>query len=391
MGKLFPVFEYSLAGKDDRLCSEDKLWNTLLCNTDLNLSIEEVSFTIGDYFLSAKKFLEENSFYFLKKGLESIFFRSFEAVEIKKILICLEKHGPFYHPIKVTAILKDEASACFVLNGAVSDMGLAIIENEYNHLKKFSKKAFKPDGLSSEVFVPEVFGMGFVKSEKGEVGFFLAQWFENFQEFHVVMSGNKKKIGLLNSDGSFSIISESELIEMFRRISEILTFYYDIPSSQQIFPWHHAAGDFIVKIDDQGIDVKLITVRGYGALIESDFDNFLVGLFFFFLNLSLRMRIDRNKGTEEYVFLDKKVVKASVEGFIIGLKKNLEMIQGTENISHDFFNIFVDFIKEFKLENILNAFIMITGSYDKDAPETSIIRKNLETHAKTVFEVIKEI
>ncbi|MCK5312245.1 MAG: hypothetical protein KAJ62_09050 [Desulfobacteraceae bacterium] len=386
----FPVFEYRLAGKDDALCPEGKFWNMLLCGNN-NLPGEKLLFTIADYLLSAKKFLEENQYLVFKKSLKAVLARSVEISEVKKVLISLEKHGPFYHPIKVTAILQDNKSAYFVLNGAVSNMGLAVIENEYLNLKELYRETLNPDNLNPGGFVPEVFGVGFVESEKGKIGFFLAQWFDKFEEFHVVRANNKNKIGILNKDGSFSLISDSESFRLFKKASEILTFYYNINSFKQIFPWHHAAGDFVVRIDKNEMYVKLVTVRGYGRLMETDADNPMIDLLFFFLNLTLRMRIDRNKGTEEYVFLDEMVVQASFDGFIKGLRENFKRNNKSKKMNSEFYNIFIEFIKEFDYSNILNLFIMIAGSYSKDVPEASIIEKNLEAHAKAVLETIRKV
>ena len=346
------------------------------------------SLTIGDYFLSARKLLKNNGYLFLRKGLKVVLSHNIEVDEIEKIKISLEKHGPFYHPIKVIVFLKKEEPVFFVLNGAVSEMGLALIENEYQNLYQ----------LKPKVFIPEVFGMGFVKTEKGKVGFFLAEWFDNFEEFHVVRTDNKNKTGILKKDGSFSLIPDSEAFTIYEKASEILTYYYGIDSLKQIFPWHHAAGDFIIKINNNDLEVKLITIRGYDSLMKLDGlpenseqnSNFLLGLFFFFLNLSIRMRIDRNKGTEEYVFLDEIIVQATIRGFINGLKENLKKNQKSTRINPDFFDQFIEFVKEFDLKDLLNAFIMITGSYNKEAPETLIIEKNLELHAIAVFQSIKK-
>ena len=391
MIELSPVFKYLLAGREDELCPDnglvaDKLWDMLLISKNNDFIDETLSFaqsvTIGDYFLSARRFLEENEYLILIKGLNTFLCRSVEITEIESILISLEKHGPFYHPIKITANLKKEEPVFFVLNGAVSDMGLAVIESEYQNLKELNI-----GNQNSKAFIPEVYGMGFVESGKGKIGFFLAEWFDNFEEFHVVRADNKNKTGILNKDGSFSFISDSESYAIYEKASEILTLYYDITSLKQIFPWHHAAGDFVVRTDKNEIDVRLITVRGYGALMELDDNNYMLGLFFFFLNLSLRMRIDRNKGTKEYVFLDEIVVQACVNGFINGLKKN----QKQNKLDINFFNMFMEFIKEFDLKIFFNLFIMVAGSYNKDAPEASIIEENLETHAKAVFETIKKL
>ena len=182
---------------------------------------------------------------------------------------------------------------------------------------------------------------------------------------------------------------ELPVIRIFFEASKILTFYYSIKSLEQIFPWHHAAGDFIVKIKGDHVEVKLITVRGYDTLMESE--NPFLGLFFFFLNLSIRMRIDRNEGTKEYIFLDNSIVQASFDGFIAGLQENLKTNQEFSKSNPDFFNLFREFIKEFDLRTLLNVFIMIVDSYNDNAPEAQIIQENLEHHAKTIFECIQRI
>jgi len=200
MADSFPVFEYCLAGIDDALCPTDKLWRLSLIGKSNDFASKTLSsassLTIGDYLLSARKFLENNGYLFLRKGLKVVLSHNIEVHEIGKIKISLEKHGPFYHPIKVIAFLKNEEPVFFVLNGAVSEMGLVLIENEYQNLEQLNP-GLNPGQLNSKVFIPEVFGMGFVETEKGKVGFFLAEWFDNFEEFHVVRTDNKNKTGIL--------------------------------------------------------------------------------------------------------------------------------------------------------------------------------------------------
>ncbi|MCP3901550.1 MAG: hypothetical protein GY707_17725 [Desulfobacteraceae bacterium] len=365
----------------------DSLWNAPLSGKKNNVSDKDL--TIGDYLLSASKFLEKDNFTFLKKGLNALLSCDVEIDEIEKIRICLEKHGPFYHPIKITCVLKNKKSALFVLNGAVSDIGLSTIEIEYQNLERLNFDTLNQGKLDSESYIPKVFGIDFIESDKGKIGFFLAQWFDGFEEFHVVQTENKTNVGLLKSDGSFSLIPDSKAIAIYKKASEILTFFYGITSLKQISPWHHAAGDFIVKISEDNVEVKLITIRGYKSLMESE--DLFVGLFFFFLNLSLRMRVDRNKGTEEYMFLDESVVQSCVDGFIIGLKDNLKAHKKFSKSNPDFYHEFIKFLKDFDFEILLNAFIMIVGSYNKKAPEASIIEKNLEQHAKAVFQSIEQL
>ncbi len=385
----YPAFEYCIAGHDDTTGDGDSfvkssIWDISLDGRENDDLHKIPPITLGNYFLSAHKFLEGDNYSTLRKGLKYTLSCNVEVDEIKKIIICLVKHGPFYHPIKVTVILKNKKLASFVLNGAISEAGLATIENEYQNLDELSSN--KPE---FQTLIPKVFGIGFIPSNRREIGFFLGQWFEGFEEFHVVKTDNKVKVGILNKDDSFSLIPDSTSFKIYEQASKILTLYYDITSLKQISPWHHAAGDFIVKIKEEDVEVKLITVRRFNNLMESE--DLFSGLFFFFLNLTLRMRMDRNRGTKEYIFFSKKVVPAIISGFTNGLKKNLKTDQKFYVKNPDFYDLFIEFIKEFDSKNLLNAFIMILGSYNKDTPEAEIIGKNLVDHAKVIFDSIQEL
>ena len=61
-------------------------------------------------------------------------------------------------------------------------------------------------------------------------------------------------------------------IEVYRQAAFILTLYYDVETFEQIFPWHHAAGDFVVKADEGAVDVRLVTARQYAPMIEPNDD-----------------------------------------------------------------------------------------------------------------------
>ncbi len=377
------VFEYCLAGRADAVRPGDRLWNMQLSGKTDACPEKTISYTIGDYFLAAHKFLKNNNYKVLEKGLNHTLSYKVSAEEIVSIKICLEKHGPFYHPVKVSVVLKNKETVLFVLNGAVSDAGLATIENEYRYLKELSGDKCNKDKSVLKDFIPLVFAMDFIQSGSRKTGFFLAQWFDGFEEFHIVKTRNGNRTGILKDDGSFALISNSDAMIIYEKASKILTLCYGITTLKQIFPWHHAAGDFVVKIENSIVNVKLVTVRGYNILMESE--NIFLGLLFFFLNLTLRMRIDRDRGTKEYIFLADSVVKACVTGFISGLKENLAKDSNLNKEKDDFYNLFLEFMKSFDQKHFLNIFIMIMDSCNQETRETLIIKQNLEQHAKAVF------
>ena len=78
----------------------------------------------------------------------------------------------------------------------------------------------------------------------------------------------------------------------------------------------------MVRLSDNDLDLRLITVRGYSSLVETngtDLITILNVLLRFFLHLSLRTRIDRLDGAGDLVWADDTAVQGTVSGFFDGL------------------------------------------------------------------------
>ncbi|MBU8912353.1 MAG: hypothetical protein KOO65_13870, partial [Desulfobacterales bacterium] len=279
--------------------------------------------------------------------------------------------------------LNERCAWSFVLNGAVSSSGLSLIKNEYGLISRMNQAC-------SNHYLPQVFGIDFIKTDKGKVGFFLGEWFEGFKEFHVTEDQDRRQIAIWESDGRRRYISEADALPIYQKISRILTYYYDIETFEQIFPWHHAAGDFIVKQEEGSTQVRLITVRGYSPLTEVADEkadkkvHILPSLLFFFLNLTLRMRLDRLNGTGKAVMLGQKTIKAAAEGFLHGLDE-----KSSSGGSEDFRSVFIDFFNQFTLEQIIGIMENILESCHPDPLEIRLIKKNLESHCKVLHSSFK--
>jgi len=114
-----------------------------------------------------------------------------------------------------------------------------------------------------------------------------------------------------------------EAFRIIEECSKILALYYDHKDFSRIGGWHHAAGDFIVNIREDGrLNVRLTTVRKYEPLMasvsEEDF-NPMIAMIYFFLDTTLHMRLDRLDGVGEAARLDDFAVAAAVKGFFEGL------------------------------------------------------------------------
>jgi len=103
-------------------------------------------------------------------------------------------------------------------------------------------------------FVPKVYGTGEVFTKDNHyISMFLGEWFEGFNEFHISRdpADGKNKIVVWDNQQSNFFLSADQIMELYRQATMILTSYYNIETFEQIFSWHHAAGDFVLKTSKQ--------------------------------------------------------------------------------------------------------------------------------------------
>jgi hypothetical protein len=361
--------------------------------------------SIGDYFLAAQAFLSKNEFSILRAGLDIVFKRPVFPVQIESIIISLEKHGAFYHPLKIQVRLNNRDFFFFVLNGAVSTPGLALIEDEYHLIARLNKRYPKH-------YLPRVFGMDIMETDRGRVGFFIGEWFEGFLEFHLTETLGERQVVIWESDGTRHCIPETRAFPIYREISRILTYYYDIETFEQIHSWHHAAGDFILgketgsghaevgnfqerdfwTSDFKDIHVRLVTARGYAPLTQFEDPgadknvHILPSLVFFFLHLTLRMRLDRLDGTGSVAMAGERIIPAIVDGFLHSLdEKTLMYDHG------DLRKAFMAFVRQFSPEQLQGILEGIIESGHPATSETAVILGNIESHCRLLHSALKNV
>jgi len=378
------LFCFFISGEENQVLPGSRLWHLPLSgeNPDfLNDSRLEHKtcdsvITIGDYFSAVSLFLSKNDFSLLKSGIKSVLNTSVQSHQFARIIVFLEKHGAFYHPLKIQVELTEYRICVFVLNGAVSKPGLALIETEYQLMGNLNK-------IRQTSYLPHVFGVDVLKTAKGNIGFFLGEWFEGYKEFHVTEDKGKRQIVIWESDGSRHYIPEINALPVYQEISKILTHYYDIETFKQVFPWHHAAGDFIIRQENDKVHVRLITVRGYACLTpfgsgqEVRQVDILPSLMFFFLFLTLRIRLDRINGTGRMVMLGEQMIRSTIDGFLSALdEKSLAYDYG------DLRSIFIAFFQAFNLEQIMGILENICETCQPDPSEIEVIAENFKSHCR---------
>lgn len=385
---LSPSVSFYIPGEAAAVSPDTPLWNLPLAGNSAGfvddnahkLQAQQQALTIGDYFLAAENFLIEDNCQVLMSAMAEHGNRH-DPSGPEQVGIWLEKHGAFYHPLRVKTCIPGEVPVSFVLNGAVAKPGLDLMGKEYQLLA----------ALAAEIpsFIPWVNGKGMVAGEKGDIGFFLGEWFEGFKEFHITRDHGTDQIGVWESDGEIRYLDLEKAVLIYENIAYILTMAYNNDTGEQIFPWHHAAGDFIVDIDQEGFPVKLITVRGYESLvaINNDADGsgvqVLPSLLFFFMNLTLRMQIDRMDGVGETVFLGEAVLRGSVKGFF----KALHTKDQTGRLREGF----AEFLQGFSLEQMMLIAIQMLEDWPPSVRELPVIQNYLHSHCDHVCSMVKNM
>ena len=403
---------FFISGEEQEILPGNPLWDLALSGINSAKTNRDVSkITVGDYFRAAHFFLSQNYFSALVKGLNAFFKYPVHKSHIKQVNVFLEKHGAFYHPMKVKVELNNADKCYFVLNGAVSTEGLSLIESEYQLISRLNK-AF------SKQYLPQVYAMAFVEALNIRAAFFLGQWFKGYKEFHITNHSDKsekseksekKQIALWESNDTCQYISEEKALAIYKEIAKILTYYYNIETFEQISLWHHAAGDFIAKKEKTGFGktgfkVKLITARAYQPLNEFSSDekhgkdHILPSLLIFFIKLSLKIRLDRLDGQGKYTLLSDKVTEAAVNGFLDALDEKTDNFDFGPDYISDFGykygnlkNIFTGFFKQFDAEQLMVIVKNIAESEEFNDTENTLIKENSETHCRILHKIFNKL
>ncbi len=378
-----PEITFHMPGPMRPVNSGSGLWNIPLSGKPAN-EHNRAEWTIGDYFEAAQTFLMMDHG---KRVCQAVFDLAHDPGPVQALKISLVKHGACYHPLKITAITGSQTVA-LVLNGAVRDPGLTLIETEHRLLA----------GLAHQVvpaWIPRVFGTKTFLTKKGPIGFFLGQWFDGFCEFHITRTAEGNQVAIWKDDGTHEPISWHRAVKIYEQIAYVLTAYYEMDTGIEIFPWHHAAGDFVTN--PQG-DVRLITVRGMGLLTETAPDisdasaRQLVCLLFFFLNLTLCMRLDRLDGTGSLVWLPDRVLDAAMKGMLRSLTDH-ELKRTSVPVPERVTARFLTFVNRFDSGQLHEMMTHLLEDRHFSALEVQLIRKHLDAHCdqiqKTVSSFLK--
>ncbi|MDJ0913224.1 MAG: hypothetical protein QNI95_06625 [Desulfobacterales bacterium] len=372
------------------LVPDGKFWNQPL-PLNRRMASAEVSarssenISYGHYFQAVQNLLIQDNGKHLANAARRCLARTILPESIDRLDIILKKHGAYYHPAKI-GINADDQQFWFVCNVALSETGYQTLAREYRLIK--SLLAHKQSALLPQVYTlcQDICLDGGLKASA-----FIGEWLDDFHEFHTVRNqAGQKHVEVWDSGRGRYVLSLEETKSLYRQVAFIHTSYYDLNTSRHIYPWHHAAGDFVLRRRPNQIDVRLITVRNYLPFVSTppdDIADILEALTLFCLHLTLHTRLDRIRGTGEIVWADNEVVSPTLAGFFEGLAC-LQMPVALPVSLAEGFHDYLAALSEATLTDLASD---IVAKYPDNAPEIDIINNELERHVATVYEAIQQM
>lgn len=388
-----PRFSFFIFHSTEPVTADSRIWHEsipLRLDTLMKQDGDGESVNHAAYFLAAQRFFEADSFEVITRAVSRRLNRDVAATDIEEIRICLQKHGEFYHPARIEIIAYQEQLS-FVLNVAVSETGRRFIEAEFNLLNRLNSEQPHP-------YLPQAYGFGRTVSNGKNFAMFLGQWFDGYHEFHISIDHSDKTTKIMVWDdtrGRFFLSAEQTKI-LYARVSKILTAYYNLESFEQIFSWHHAAGDFIVKIENEKLELRLVTVRRYAAIFENQHktqsasgnpQRILQALLIFFLNLSIHMRLDRLDGIGEMVWSD----SIAVEPTLIGFLEALSLKPDVSSLPDSPLACFIAYLASCTEGELIDLTAAIVSRFNPQMPGLTAIKENIHPHVEALYASIQQI
>jgi hypothetical protein len=86
------------------------------------------------------------------------------------------------------------------------------------------------------------------------------------------------------------------------------------------------------------------------------------------------------------VILGKKIIPVAIEGFLQALEE-----KATQYDYGDIRLSFIEFFRQFNLEQIMELMENILESCHSDASEISVIKENIESHSRILHAIFKKV
>lgn len=336
----------------------------------------EAAVLYGPYLEALAAFLSRESFAPLRQAMGERLGHPVPLETIREVRIVSVKHGAIYHVARIVAnVAGNEYS--LAVNAAMDPAQQAFLENELNLLRELHGTLDRP-------YLPRPYLLGeasYMDGVRPAKPFMLSiiEWFDDYHEFHTSRRGpgDGRAVRVWTGSGEGLFLDREQERLLYGSAAAILTACLDAGDFRQIYPWHHAAGDFVVRLSGSELRVRLITARDYRSLLSLDRDPeaIWIGIAHFFLNLSLRMRLDRLDGTGDLTWAGAHILEGVVAGFLEGWSQKAgrqPTLPSSEQV--------VEVLRSFDGEEWLALAEIVLPQAMIEREETSFIEARLEDH-----------
>ncbi len=346
------------------------------------------SLTLKDYFESIRNFVLKDQAAPLCSAIKELHSIDILSETIQGILIRSEKHGAVYH-IACVDVSVEKGIFQLAASSAVSEEGRKCLSRDFHNLKTLN------DVLGYQ-FLPRAYSMEDIccKSHKENPiiwTMMLSEWLEDFYEWHLALdqADRSQTICIWDTKSGKRHATAQEGFEIFRQTSKILTLAYNTQDFRQIYPWHHAAGDFIVRTTPTSVHVKLTTVRDYRSFMgcsTEDVPNPVISLVYFFLNLTLKIRLDKIDGVGDTIWAEQYAIHAAIMGFFEALqemeKKGRYGLGKVSDLQH--------LLSSFNKAEFEKLFESLMPLYEQDDPDDfKMIQSKIYDHIGDLVKAVK--
>jgi hypothetical protein len=232
-----------------------------------------------------------------------------------------------------------------------------------------------------------------------ELAMFLGQWLFGFHEFHLTRNSLQGRLDLVlwDPESGPRRLDAAQSRAVYYKIARILTHYLNLETFEGIAAWHHAAGDFVVRLRERDAEVRLISVRDYRPLFPARpapcdgpqaISALLEALLVFLLNMSVRTRLDRLDGTGELVWSDPAAVAATVAGVLDGLAEKPAPLELPLPLDL----LFKRFLAACREEDLLDLCLAIAAKIDSAGRSTpALLETCMQEHAATLADALSQL
>jgi hypothetical protein len=145
----------------------------------------------------------------------------------------------------------------------------------------------------------------------------------------------------------------------------------------------------VVNTRDNTIEVRLVTVRKYQSIMDAfstDAVDPLIAIVYFFLNLTIRMRLDRLDGVKDVVWMGDTAVSAAAEGFFEAIGHMVRQ----EKFTLCTVEFLVSLLRAFAPEELKGLFQSLSILYEEGDPEEyALIHTQLDQHVSVLWKALQ--